>query len=441
MADTSYPATLGGIMTRLNRRDLVRSVLVAGGAVAWAGYGRAPRSYAQGTTTLSQWYHEYGEAGTQDAALRYAQAYTSDPAGNPAVSVEMVWNPGDYAAKLSAALLTPDGPDIYENGGITTAVINANQAVSLNDLYTPEIKADFSPLSLQVNQYGDNVYGIRMVTDTGAIYYRPSLLEAAGVAPPTTFDELIAASTALGTGRQKGLFVGNDGGISAWLTLLPAAAGSQIIEGNQILFNNDRTALAYQKLIELNQSGSLLTGAPVEWFDPSSFTQGLVAMQWCGLWAMPQIQRELGDDFGVIPWPKLDDQGTPVTFFGGWTEYVNGNRPNVDLAKAFVNWLWITKTDLQTDWNLAYGFHVPPRISVASAATQLQSGPPAEVVNILTQYGQILPPTWTASMGTILQDAVTSVVQGGGDLSAVLTDAQTQIQAEVQRQATPVAAL
>ncbi len=439
MTDTQYPASLSGIMARLNRRDLMKTVLVAGGAVAWAGYGRAPRSYAQGTTTLTQWYHEYGEAGTQDAAMRYAMAYTTEADGNPAVSIEMVWNPGDYAGKLNAALLTPDGPDIYENGGITSAVVNANQAVPLNDLLTPEVTADFSPLSIQVNQFGDNVYGIKMVNDTGVIYYRPSLLEAAGIAAPTTMDELIAASTALGTGRQKGLFIGNDSGISAFLTLLPQSGGSQFLDGDQVVFNNERTVLAYQKLIELNQSGSLLTGAPVEWFDPSSFTQGLVAMQWCGLWAMPQIQRELGDDFGVIPWPALDATGTPVTFFGGWTQYVNGNRPNVDLAKAFVNWLWVQRTDFQTDWNLAYGFHVPPRNSVAAAATALQAGPPLEVVSILDQYGQILPPTWTASMGTILQDAVTGVVQGGGDLSAALTDAQTQIEAEVQRQATPVA--
>ena len=426
-------------MSRLTRRDLMKTVVVAGGAVVWAGYGKAPRSIAQGTTTLSQWYHEYGEAGTQDAALSYAQAYTTDPDGDSAVSVEMVWNPGDYAAKLNAALLTQDGPDIYEQNGITTSVINANQAVSLNDLYTDEVKADFSPLSLQVNQYGDTVYGVRMVTDTGGIYYRPSLLEAAGVAPPTTFDELIAASTALGTGRQKGLFVGNDGGIAAWLTLLPNSAGSKIIEGDQVLFNNERTVAAYQKLVELQGTGSLLTGAPVEWFDPSSFTQGLVAMQWCGLWAMPQIQRELGDDFAVIPLPALDAEGTPATFFGGWSQFVNGNRPNVDLAKAFVNWLWVTKTDLQTDWNLAYGFHVPPRISVAEAATQLQSGPPAQMVQAMNDYGNILPPTWTGTMGTILSDAVTNAIQGGGDIAAALTDAQTQVEAEVQRQATPTA--
>lgn len=437
--DDQNTATLDAIMSRLTRRDFVRSVLVAGGAVAWAGYGRAPRSSAQGTTTLSQWYHEYGEAGTQDAALRYAQAYTTEADGNPAVSIEMVWNPGAYGTKLSAALLTADGPDIYENGGITVPVAAANQAVPLNDILTPDVLPDFSPLGLQVSQVGDNIYGIRMVVDTGVIYYRPSLLSAAGIAPPTTMDELIAATTALGSGRQKGLFIGNDQGVDALRFLIANSAGSQFLVDNQAAFNNERTVLAYQKLLELNQTGALLTGAPVDWYDPSSFTQGLVAMQWCGLWAMPQVQRELGDDFAVMAWPALDASGIPVTFFGGWSQFVNGNRPNVDLAKQFVNWLWIKRTDFQTDWNLAYGFHVPPRISVAASATQLQSGPAAQAVQILNANAQINPPEFTAAMDTAVIDALSSVLNGGADIATALATAEQAVNAEAARQATPVA--
>lgn len=440
MSEHEYPQDLRTIMSRLTRRDLVKSVLVAGGAVAWAGYGRAPRSSAQGTTTLSQWYHLYGEAGTQDAALRYAQAY-SDPNGdgNKDVSIEMVWNPGAYGTKLSGALLTPDGPDIYENGGITVPVAAANQAVPLNDILTPDVLPDFSPLGLQVSQVGDNIYGIRMVVDTGVIYYRPSLLSAAGIAPPTTMDELIAATTALGSGRQKGLFIGNDQGVDALRFLIANSAGSQFLVDNRAAFNNERTVLAYQKLLELNQTGALLTGAPVDWYDPSSFTQGLVAMQWCGLWAMPQIQRELGDDFAVMAWPALDASGIPVTFFGGWSQFVNGNRPNVDLAKQFVNWLWIKRTDFQTDWNLAYGFHVPPRISVAASATQLQSGPAAQAVQILNANAQINPPEFTAAMDTAVIDALSSVLNGGADIATALATAEQAVNAEAARQATPVA--
>ena len=45
---------------------------------------------------LSQWYHEYGEDGVEDAVKRYAAAY-------PDATVTVKWNPGDYE-KLVAGL-------------------------------------------------------------------------------------------------------------------------------------------------------------------------------------------------------------------------------------------------------------------------------------------------------------------------------------------------
>ena len=52
------------------------------------------------------------------------------------------------------------------------------------------------------------VYGIRMIDDPQFLYYRKSLLEKAGVQPPTTFDELIEASRKLDNGGVKGLYLG-----------------------------------------------------------------------------------------------------------------------------------------------------------------------------------------------------------------------------------------
>lgn len=59
--------------------------------------------------TLAQWYHQYGEAATQQAVQRYAKAY-------PNANVSVQWTPGDYDKKVAAALLTSSGPDIFEAG-------------------------------------------------------------------------------------------------------------------------------------------------------------------------------------------------------------------------------------------------------------------------------------------------------------------------------------
>src|SRR5439155_19631341 len=101
--------------------------------------------------------------------------------------------------------------------------------------------------------------------------------------------------------------------------------GNDLIADNKVAFDVDRTALAWSKIRELNKANVLLTGAPTDWWDPSALTQGLVAMQWCGLWAMPGVKKALGDDFGVVPWPALDDKGTHATFWGGWAKMISAN--------------------------------------------------------------------------------------------------------------------
>ncbi len=418
----------------LNRRNVVKSMLFAGGALAFNGYGRSTQAVAQDKIRLSQWYHEYGEAGTEQAVQKYAQDYMASPEGAN-VELEVVWNKGDYGAILSAALLTNEGPDVFEQGVPTLDQVKQNQNVPLDDLYTPEVKGDFNPINLAAGTIDGKIYYVKMVDDTGALYYKKSLLEEAGITPPSTIDELIAATKTLGTGRTKGLFVGNDAGIGALGGLQVFSAGAQFLtEDNKPGFNTPEVAAALAKLKELNDTGALLQGFPTDYWDPSAFIQGATAMQWTGLWAFPAINEAVGGDLGVLPWPSAGGaNGTPSTFFGGWGQCVNGKRPNVEAAKALVKWLWIDNTEVQQDWNLSYGFHVPPRISAAQAATQLQSGPASEIVGFLTEYGKTTTPYWTAAMGTAFGDAVTNIVRNGADPVAELTNAEKLVQTELDR--------
>jgi len=432
----------------MNRRTFVKTLTIAGGTVVAVGPSATAKRAAakrQDTITLRQWYHQYGEEGTEDAVKRYAEQYTE---ANPNVEVEVNWVVGDYPALLNAALLTDDGPDLFESTPNLDWVRNGLIA-PLDDLLTPEVRADYTERELQSNTIEGVLYGLKIVVDTGMIYYRPSLLEAAGVAPPTTMDELIAAAQALTDGPTKGLFLGNDGGISAMQTILPWSAGSDFITpDNQDVFDNPGTVAAYEKLRELNQTDALLIGAPTDWFDPSAFIQNLCAMAWGGLWMMPVVTEELGDDFGVIPWPALTASTgapvaspapgvagtpTPATFLGGWSQLVSARSANVDAAKAYAKWLWVDNADVQRDFNLEYGFHVPPRRSVAAGAEALQGGPPAQAVEILNNYARSMSLVWTAPMGAALGDAVTRIVRDGADATQEVAAAAEAVRAEVAR--------
>ncbi len=378
---------------------------------------------------IQHWYHQYGEEGTYDAVLRYAEEYS---AMTPGVTVEVNWVPGDYDAALNSALLSDDGPDVFELQTITSDRTEAGQLEPLGDLFEGVLD-DFNATAMQRVVIDDTIYGVPMIMDPQFIYYNKSMLEEAGVEPPTTMDELQAACTALDTGRVKGLYLSNDMGAYNYLLYMTTwAANSDFIDGDQVVFNTPENVEMWQKKQDLANSGCLLVGATTEWWDPGALNDGLTAMQTVGLWAMPGVVEALGEEnVGVLPWPALNEDATPSVWIGGWNQSVNANSANVDAAKEYVKWLWIENQDVQIDWNLGYGFHVPPRASIAAQAEALMSGPAAEVLEMLPMYGKTTPVTWTGAMDSIYQDAHSEVLLNGADPAEQLTAAAEAAQQEL----------
>ena len=309
--------------------------------------------------------------------------------------------------------------------------MKSGQVVALDDIIA-DVKSDYTEADIKSSTVNGKIYQVKMVDDMGVLYYRKSVLDKAGVKPPTTIDELIAASKALTTKDQKGLFIGNDAGVTpsfgggSLLGQILWTVGSDYLTadnkpgftdpGGQAVLREDAGALRVK---------SILLGSPTDWWDPSSFTQGLAAMQWCGLWAMPGIQKAIGDDFGVVAWPAFSASvGKPSTFAGGWGAMVSAKSKDVEAAKAFVKWLWIDNTEAQEDFNLSYGFHIPPRKSLAAKAEKLQSGPAADALKIFNDYAVAANPAWTPKMNNAYADAATAIVRKGGDIDANLAKAR-----------------
>ena len=112
---------------------------------------------------------------------------------------------------------------------------------------------------------------------------------------------------------------------------------------------------------------------------------------------------------------------------------VSAKAKDVEAAKAFVKWLWIDNTADQEDFNLSYGFHIPPRKSLAAKAEKLQSGPAADALKIFNEYAVAANPAWTPKMDSAYADAATEIVRKGGDIDANLAKAEKAVDAELQR--------
>jgi multiple sugar transport system substrate-binding protein len=412
--------------TSWDRRSVLRAAmgLAAAGGLAACG-GNNGRGGGSGSgKNLVQYFHAYGEPGTEQAIRRYAKAYKE-------ANVSTQWITGEnFESKLFSALLTDNAPDLFEFHP-QIQLVRSGQVADLTDLVEP-VKDDFNQADIASHTVDGKIYGVRMIDDPQFFFYRKSMFEKAGVDVPTTLDELIEVAAKLTTDKVKGVFLGNE--LDAIVRPLIWAAGADTLdEKNRIAYHTDGVKEGLVKLRKLFTSGDLLLGAPTDFWDPSALNQGLTAIQWCGMWAMPQMQQALGDDLGVFPFPKVTDAGRPSVYNGGWSMFVNAKGKNVDAAKEYVKWLWIDQKEYQEDWSLSYGFHVPPRLSIAESAEKLKSGLPAEGVRLFNEYGHFDNIGFTQAMIDAIEDVVGDCVRAGGDPEAALDKADGKVERELKK--------
>ncbi|MFE5026783.1 ABC transporter substrate-binding protein [Streptomyces sp. NPDC056656] len=378
-----------------------------------------------GGPELSQWYHQYGEQGTEQAVKKYAAAYDK-------AHVTVQWRPGNYDEQTAAALLTDSGPDVFEVNGPTLDQIQGKQIADLTGLFEGA-KDDFNPAVLAPKTYDGRIWAIPQVIDMQMLYYRKSLLADAGVEPPETLDELVDAAKKLTSKKTKGLFLGNDGGAGVLGGTPLYAAGLELVtEDGKVGFDDPAAARALGKIHQLYADKSLLLGAPSDWSDPSAFVQGLTAMQWSGLWALPTVQKELGDDFGVLPFPK-DGAGRPSVPVGAYGAAVSTRGKHQQAAKDYLRWLWIDRTEYQEDFALSYGFHIPARISLAKKAAKLRKGAAADAVRFTTDHGYAQPLRWTPASQSAYQDALSRIIKDGASPDGELRRVVRKVSAELDR--------
>jgi multiple sugar transport system substrate-binding protein len=409
----------------LSRRQML-GVLGAGAALPFlascAGPGSSAGGGGGGGGALSQWYHQYGEAGTEDAAKKYAAAYTEQ-------TVNVNWVAGDYGSTLQTRLLSGSGLDVFENNGINVTDARAGRYADLTDIIEP-IKDQYSEAALRPVTIDDKYWGVPMILDPQLFYYRKSAFSDAGLQVPETIEDLYDAAKALTSGSNRGIFIGNaDGGAGLIDVLAWAAGGATLNDDNTTSgLDNDGVAEGLSVFQKMYAENLQLQGQPSDTWDITPFAQGAVPIQWCGMWGMPQAIEALGEDeIGVFPMPAIGSNGAPALRVSSWHEQVAASSSQVDAAKAFVKWLWVDQTDYQEDWSLSYGFHIPPRSEVAAGADKLQSGPAAEVVKFADEFGRAGTPFWTADINTAASDAANRVILENADPKAELASAASKI--------------
>lgn len=215
---------------------------------------------------------------------------------------------------------------------------------------------DIMPVAWTLGEYEGKHYAYPLAGYANFLNYRKDLLEAAGIKPPTTQQELLDTAKALTKDGQYGI-------------ALLGAKGSAVAQdymawvqqhGGSILDKDGKVAVNTPENVEiLKFFGELFKYAPPGstdyWWDQreTAFRDGMVAMMegWSiarAGYENPEISKIVGK-VEVEPAPVAEGM-EPKYGFGGWGIGINASS---DAKKQEAAWLfikWLTSPEIQKEW-------------------------------------------------------------------------------------------
>ena len=187
----------------------------------------------------------------------------------------------------------------------------------ITDLYNSWEEANFMEGSINSCYYDGKLYGLPWGNNCLGLFYNKEMLDAAGIAVPTTWTELEAACEKLTTDSCKGLAIsaiGNEEGTFQYMPWLLSSGGSVM----DLTSDGSKESMTY--LYNLIEKG-YVSRECVNWTQADAekqFAAGQAAMMINGPWQFSGLADDAPDlDYGVAKVPKADSgeyASAPVTF-------------------------------------------------------------------------------------------------------------------------------
>src|SRR5713101_2127117 len=335
--------------TVVDRRTVLKGAASAG--LAGAGAFSFARPARAADTTLAIW------TGFPDVQLFYqavADAYTKL---HPEVKFTFFSTSlREMEQKLSAAVPTGTGPDIYDIGTnitinfIEAGLIDANPA----DIDQYLKSGPWNKFLVDFVSVGGKSYGLPLWEGSKAsMYYNKAMFAEAGIAkPPETMAEVVEAAKKLvkfdGSGKmtRSGISLrlsGQGSGITEKFRYLLEAAGAPLIVQTASGkyhngFDNDAGRAALQFVVDAVQKHKI--DDPKVQHDAAAFASGNTAMLWREAWVIGEIQEKNPKlDYGVAPIPKWTASSPYKMLLQPWAVYVNGKSSNKKAGYDFLKFL------------------------------------------------------------------------------------------------------
>jgi multiple sugar transport system substrate-binding protein len=404
----------------LARREFSRRALIGGasmgalGTVLTAcgnddGDPGADEDSPDGPVTLRFW--KFTAEGADETIQGVVDQWNDE---NPDIQVQFETFPfGDYTTiSLTTAFAGGEGPDVFWiSPGAFIDYVNQGASAPVDDIVDPDQYTDAAIAAVSVD---GEMQALPFEMEPVGLYYRTDMLDAAGIQPPETWDDLMAAAEELTGGGQLGVAIEVSKGPYqnfTWYPFLWSAGGEVVNEAStESALRTPEAASAIDLWGQLVTRGFAPERTEEGTNNIGPLGRGEVAMQVCGFWAIAQMQNEFGDaPFSIAPLP-IPAGGTPVTVYGGWTQMINAQGPNIEQAKAFTQWMWGENEEFPEAWACRIGSKFSPRTAVNEACADVFDGDPhsifTELILPTARAEPRYPDQIVSAVGDALQEAM-----------------------------------
>lgn len=359
-----------------------------------------------------QWAIEAFEKENADVRIAYEEA----PIGE---SMDTV---------LNTRFASGEGVDLIGHGILSVAQrVEANQYMAIDEYFDSwEGKDDIMPSVLANGTYNGHVYGLGYSVTPYVFAYRSDLLEEAGIAVPTTWDELADAARELTKKNESGEveFAGfcypQTGGNLVELDVFVYGNGGQyIVDGEPVFADNEAVAGALSFLRELIPDVSLTYSSS----EVNPFVSGSAAMTLINNAALTTMLKnpEYEGKVGIALPPN---NGVKASFCGCNMLFIGTKCQNPDAAFRFISFVLSKEAMLKR----AEMVKIPvTRTSLVEAYAAMD--PMNLARSECVTYGTGMPRvTWSTGFQAVRNELSQNVVFGDMDIAEALNKAQTDIE-------------
>ena len=427
------------------------AVLMAFSFIGCGGGGPEEEVDADGNTIIDMMVHVAQQSAEGMAYNRITDAFnSSDTAKENKIKIRVDYSPRStsamgYETELGNMLNNGTLPDIITFDAPNTWNYAENGILAdITDLIAEETQSDFFEISK--NTYNGKLYGLPIQESSAGIYYNKAIFHSAGllneVKNMTVDNAWTMTQFESICNRLKGkcdlpvdlqLYNSNDEMATYLLYPFILAGGGTFLSSDGMTatgyFDSAATIAAFDRLRNWVNNGYTS-------FDASNvgFYTGGIAMYLSSGWSIPEIRnqytQELGNDWGILPYPK-GDTGVAASATGSWSFGMTTQCATPEKAAIVLEWL--VSTDSSVAITDATGM-IPARRSAVEEKGYTEGSPEYVLYDQLNKTGKTRPGTIAyPEFSSRFRGVINQIREGKLATPAIVSGQASQLQEYLER--------